>query len=48
MGLKAEIQRLRLAEGLSGNSADNSKSRARINQLLREVDKCIALLAKQE
>ena len=48
MTLKAEIQRLRLAESLSGNSADNSKSRARINLLLREVDKCIDLLTKTE
>lgn len=47
VALRAEIQRLRLAESLSGNTADKTKSRARINQLLREVDKCIALLTKQ-
>lgn len=47
--MKAEIQRLRLAEGLAGGkSSDNDKSRARINLLLREVDKCIALLTKAE
>jgi uncharacterized coiled-coil DUF342 family protein len=46
--LKAEVQRLRLAEGLSGNKADKAKSRARINLLLREVDKCIALLTKAQ
>ena len=47
--MKAEIQRLRLAEGLAGGkSSDNDKSRARINLLLREVDKCIALLTKTE
>ena len=44
--LKAEVQRLRLAESLGGNATDKAKSRARINQLLREVDKCIALLTK--
>ena len=44
--LKEEVKRLRLAEGLSGAGSDKAKSRARINQLLREVDKCIALLTK--
>ena len=47
VALRADIQRLRLAESLSGNTADKTKSRARINQLMREVDKCIALLTKQ-
>ena len=47
--LKAEVQRLRLAESLAGGDAtDKSKSRARINLLLREVDKCIALLTKAQ
>lgn len=47
--MKAEIQRLRLAEGLAGGkTSDNDKSRARINLLLREVDKCIALLKAQQ
>lgn len=47
--MKAEIQRLRLAESLSGGDAtDKTKSRARINLLLREVDKCIALLTKAQ
>ena len=44
--LKAEISRLQLAESLSGNTTNKTKSRARINLLLREVDKCIALLTK--
>ena len=46
--LNAELQRLRLAEGLAGNATDKNKSRARINLLLREVDKCIALLTKAQ
>ena len=46
--LQSEVQRLRLAEGLSGTTTDRAKSQARINLLLREVDKCIALLAKAE
>ena len=39
--LKAEVQRLRLAESLGGNTADKAKSRARVNQLLREVDSAL-------
>ena len=46
--LKAVVQCLRLAESLSGNVTDKTKSRARVNLLLREVDKCIALLTKAE
>ena len=48
MALKAEVQRLHLTQSLGGNTADKAKSRARINLLLREVDKCIALLTKAE
>jgi hypothetical protein len=47
--MKAEVQRLRLTESLAGGeSSDKAKSRARINLLLREVDKCIALLTKAQ
>ena len=46
--LKAEVQRLQLAVSLGGDTANKNKSRARINLLLREVDKCIALLTKAE
>ena len=46
--MKAELQRLRLVESLSGNATDKTKSRARINLLVREVDKCIALLTQAE
>ena len=46
--LRAEVRRLRLAESLSGNVTDKTKSRARINLLVREVDKCIALLTQAE
>lgn len=48
IALKAEVQRLRLTQSLGGNTADKAKSRARINLLLREVDKCIELLSKAE
>jgi len=42
------VQRLQLAVSLGGDTANKNKSRARINLLLREVDKCIALLTKAE
>lgn len=46
--LKADIKKLELTESLGGGMTDKTKSRARINLLLREVDKCIALLTKGE
>lgn len=46
--LKAEVKKLELMESLGGAAADKTKSRARINLLLREVDRCIALLTKAE
>ncbi|MFI3324209.1 MAG: hypothetical protein SNI45_02000 [Rikenellaceae bacterium] len=46
--LSSELSSLRLSEALSGNGADRDKARARVNQLMREVDRCIALLNKVE
>ncbi|MFI3281096.1 MAG: hypothetical protein R3Y44_03875 [Rikenellaceae bacterium] len=45
-GLSSELSSLRLSEALSGNGTDRNKARARVNQLMREVDRCIALLSK--
>ncbi len=44
-GLDAELGRMRLADSLAGGSGDREKARARVNRLMREVDKCIALTA---
>lgn len=44
--LDAEVARMQLAEGLAGGGPNRDKARARINKLMREVDKCIALLGK--
>ena len=44
--LQNRIARLQLRDGLSGGVADKEQARARINRLLREVDRCIALLGK--
>lgn len=43
----AELARMQLTEGLAGGSRDKEKARARVNRLMREVDKCIALLERQ-
>lgn len=39
-------QVLRMAQSLGGEAADNSAAKRRINELVREIDKCIALLNK--
>lgn len=44
--LDAEVARMQLAEGLAGESRNRDKARARVNRLMREVDKCIALLGQ--
>lgn len=46
--LDRELSKLQLSEGLAGGKADKEKARARVNRLMREVDKCIALLNKAE
>ena len=42
--LESKISVLELAGAMSGEAVDNKAARARINRLMREVDKCIALL----
>jgi hypothetical protein len=39
-----EMTRLRLSEAMAGNG-DKRAARAQVNRLLREVDKCIALVS---
>ena len=46
--LDRELGRLQLGEGRAGSKADKEKARARVNRLMREVDKCIDLLTKQQ
>ena len=42
--LDSEVANLQLGEGLAGDDRNTAKARARVNRLMREVDKCIALL----
>lgn len=44
----ARIRNMELGRGLSGKDGDRERARARVNSLLREVDKCIAMLDKAE
>ena len=37
-----------LAEGLAGGGRNRERARARVNRLVREVDRCIALLNRQQ
>lgn len=46
--LRSELSRKELAEGLSGRSSNRERARARVNRLMREVDKCIALVGSIE
>lgn len=46
--LNRELSKMQLAAGLAGGNADKEKARARVNRLMREVDKCIALLNKPQ
>lgn len=42
--LDTELARMQLTDGLAGGDRNREKARARVNRLMREVDKCIALL----
>ena len=42
--LEKRISVLELGEGLAGRNGNTKLARARVNRLMREVDKCIALL----
>lgn len=46
--LEAELARMQLAEGLGGGGRNRESARARVNRLMREVDRCIALLNRQQ
>lgn len=46
--LDAQLGRRQLAEGFAGGVQNREKARARVNRLMREVDKCIALVGALE
>lgn len=42
--LNEKIKMIKLAKGLEGTGEDTSKLKLKINEVVREVDKCIAML----
>lgn len=46
--LEEELSCVRLPEGLAGGGRNRERARARVNRLVREVDRCIALLNRQQ
>ncbi len=46
--LESELSLMELSEGLAaGDKRNKDKARARVNRLMREVDRCIAIVSKQ-
>lgn len=46
--LNSELSQTQLIQGLAGVDNNRQKARTRVNRLMREVDKCIALVNKTE
>lgn len=46
--MQRRINALELAESFQGGGSDKKIAKAHINRLMREVDRCIALLGKTE
>lgn len=42
--LEKRVKVLELGEGFTGGGADTKQAKARINRLMREIDRCIALM----
>ena len=45
--LERRISVLELSKGMAGGSDDAKLAKARVNRLMREVDRCIALLNRE-
>ena len=46
--LDSEVATLQLGEGLAGDNRNKAKARARVNRLMREVERCIAIVKQQQ
>lgn len=44
--VKHQYETLKLAKTFAGNSGDSQQAKNKISQIVREIDKCIALLNK--
>lgn len=45
--LESELSFAQVSEGLAGDGRNRKKARARVNRLLREVDRCIAIVGSE-
>ena len=45
--LEKRVAAFELGSGLAGKNGDREAARTRVNRLMREVDKCIALLNRE-
>lgn len=46
--LETKLQSLELSSVMSGNSGSVERARQRVNSLLREIDRCIAVLKQEQ
>jgi predicted nuclease with TOPRIM domain len=46
LNLEAELNKIKLAHALIGESDNKQDAKQKINKMVREIDKCIALLNK--
>ena len=44
---ETRLKSLELSEGMRGSSGNVERARMRVNSLLREVDRCIAIMTKE-
>ncbi|MBP3432932.1 MAG: hypothetical protein J6K40_04300 [Alistipes sp.] len=44
---ETRLKSLELSEGMRGSSRDVERAKMRVNSLLREVDRCIAIMTKE-
>jgi hypothetical protein len=44
--LQEKLDKLQLTEAFSGSSSDNSDAKRKVAQLIREIDKCMAMLSE--
>lgn len=45
-GFNEKVKMLKMAKSLGGDSENNKEMKLKINELVREIDKCISLLNK--
>ena len=44
LALQKKVGVMELREGITGNSEDKRQAKARVNRLMREIDRCVAMM----